>query len=348
MGGEELRKHEGSFMEEEDEEEVELPGFRFHPTDEELVGFYLRRQLDKKPIKIELIKQIDIYKYDPWDLPKASCTGGEKEWYFFCKRGRKYRNSIRPNRVTGSGFWKATGIDKPIAGQGGECIGLKKTLVYYRGSAGKGTKTDWMMHEFRLPSLHDSAGPTNATAAAAANTTIAQQAEIWTLCRIFKRNVPPRKHITDWRSSSSSLTKRQYSSVDKNASSTEEIDHTSNYYSNNKEAYIDFGGRHNHNHLGHQYDSQLNHHHEQKPAVFNTISDQRNNNNNNNQFMIMNSSQAAAQQQPQFVTPSSSNLWINNPSAAAAGAATANDFLTYENWDELGSVVRFALDSSMM
>lgn len=83
---------------------------------------------------------------------------GDKEWYFFCKRGRKYRNSIRPNRVTGSGFWKATGIDRPIYSAGGEgrdCIGLKKSLVYYRGSAGKGTKTDWMMHEFRLPAEHD-------------------------------------------------------------------------------------------------------------------------------------------------------------------------------------------------
>ena len=78
---------------------------------------------------------------------------GESESYFFCKRGRKYRNSIRPNRVTGSGFWKATGIDKPVHshGEGHACIGLKKTLVYYRGSAGKGTKTDWMMHELRLP-----------------------------------------------------------------------------------------------------------------------------------------------------------------------------------------------------
>lgn len=82
---------------------------------------------------------------------------GEKEWYFFCIRGRKYRNSIRPNRVTGSGFWKATGIDKPIycVKEPHECIGLKKSLVYYRGSAGKGTKTDWMMHEFRLPSNTD-------------------------------------------------------------------------------------------------------------------------------------------------------------------------------------------------
>lgn len=51
------------------DEEFELPGFRFHPTDEELVRFYLRRKLENKSISIELIKQIDIYKYDPWDLP---------------------------------------------------------------------------------------------------------------------------------------------------------------------------------------------------------------------------------------------------------------------------------------
>jgi hypothetical protein len=98
---------------------------------------------------------------------EASTVGGEKEWYFFCLRGRKYRNSIRPNRVTGSGFWKATGIDRPIysvaagaaAANSGESIGLKKSLVYYRGSAGKGTKTDWMMHEFRLPPAATDASP---------------------------------------------------------------------------------------------------------------------------------------------------------------------------------------------
>ena len=52
-----------------DDEQVVLPGFRFHPTDEELVSFYLRRKIEKKPISFELIKQTDIYKYDPWDLP---------------------------------------------------------------------------------------------------------------------------------------------------------------------------------------------------------------------------------------------------------------------------------------
>ncbi|CAK9157767.1 unnamed protein product [Ilex paraguariensis] len=186
--------------EDDDEDDVPLPGFRFHPTDEELVGFYLRRKVERRPLSIELIKQIDIYKYDPWDLPKASNVG-DKEWYFFCKRGRKYRNSIRPNRVTGSGFWKATGIDRPIYSAGGEgregreCIGLKKSLVYYRGSAGKGTKTDWMMHEFRLPADHDHEKSTKHVD----TKSIPQEAEVWTLCRILKRNLPYRKCIPDWR-----------------------------------------------------------------------------------------------------------------------------------------------------
>lgn len=50
-------------------DDIMLPGFRFHPTDEELVGFYLRRKILQKALSIELIKQLDIYKYDPWDLP---------------------------------------------------------------------------------------------------------------------------------------------------------------------------------------------------------------------------------------------------------------------------------------
>lgn len=50
-------------------EEMMLPGFRFHPTDEELVGFYLKRKIQEKPIPLQLIKPLDIYKHDPWDLP---------------------------------------------------------------------------------------------------------------------------------------------------------------------------------------------------------------------------------------------------------------------------------------
>ncbi|CAJ1932088.1 unnamed protein product [Sphenostylis stenocarpa] len=161
-------------------DEVMLPGFRFHPTDEELVGFYLKRKIQQRPLTIELIKQLDIYKYDPWDLPKLATTG-EKEWYFYCPRDRKYRNSARPNRVTGAGFWKATGTDRPIySSEGSKCIGLKKSLVFYKGRAAKGVKTDWMMHEFRLPSLTDSLSSKYIDKTIPAN-------ESWAICRIFKK-----------------------------------------------------------------------------------------------------------------------------------------------------------------
>ncbi|XP_009590031.1 protein FEZ-like [Nicotiana tabacum] len=162
-------------------DEMMLPGFRFHPTDEELVGFYLRRKIQHKTLSIELIKQLDIYKFDPWDLPKLA-TIGEREWYFFCPRDRKYRNSTRPNRVTGAGFWKATGTDRPIySSEGSKCIGLKKSLVFYKGRAAKGTKTDWMMHEFRLPSITDSSTPKRFL-----DKNIPPN-DSWAICRIFKK-----------------------------------------------------------------------------------------------------------------------------------------------------------------
>lgn len=49
-------------------ENIPLPGFRFHPTDEELVGFYLQSKVENKLLKMDIIKQIDIYKYEPSDL----------------------------------------------------------------------------------------------------------------------------------------------------------------------------------------------------------------------------------------------------------------------------------------
>ncbi|XP_042431296.1 transcription factor JUNGBRUNNEN 1-like [Zingiber officinale] len=196
-----------------EEDDAMLPGFRFHPTDEELVGFYLRRKVEKKRLSIEIIKEMDIYKHEPWDLPKMMTTAGEKEWYFFCRRGRKYRNSVRPNRVTGCGFWKATGIDRPIHASG-QCIGLKKSLVYYRGHAGKGTKTDWMMHEFRLPTGGKSnAGGAGTATAASKNTASTQEAEVWTICRIFQRSASYKKQPNSYRTSTPTKSPPESSSI---------------------------------------------------------------------------------------------------------------------------------------
>lgn len=53
----------------EHENDVVMPGFRFHPTEEELVEFYLRRKVEGKRFNVELITFLDLYRYDPWELP---------------------------------------------------------------------------------------------------------------------------------------------------------------------------------------------------------------------------------------------------------------------------------------
>lgn len=44
------------------------PGFRFHPTDEELVDYYLRKKVASREIDLDVIKEVDLYRIEPWDL----------------------------------------------------------------------------------------------------------------------------------------------------------------------------------------------------------------------------------------------------------------------------------------
>ena len=51
------------------EHDVVMPGFRFHPTEEELIEFYLRRKVEGKRFTVEIITFLDLYRFDPWELP---------------------------------------------------------------------------------------------------------------------------------------------------------------------------------------------------------------------------------------------------------------------------------------
>ncbi|OWM64116.1 NAC domain-containing protein 71-like [Punica granatum] len=149
------------------------PGFRFHPTDEELIGYYLKRKVEGLEFELQVIPIIDLYKFDPWELPEKSfLPKRDMEWFFFCPRDKKYPNGSRTNRATKSGYWKATGKDRKISCQS-SITGYRKTLVFYRGRAPLGDRMDWVMHEYRLSD--DLSGPSNPQGA-------------YALCRVIKKN----------------------------------------------------------------------------------------------------------------------------------------------------------------
>ncbi|KAL0399360.1 UNVERIFIED_CONTAM: NAC domain-containing protein JA2L [Sesamum radiatum] len=143
------------------------PGFRFYPTDEELLVQYLCRKVAGHHFSLQIIGDIDLYKFDPWDLP-------------------------------------TTGTDKIITTEGRK-VGIKKALVFYVGKAPKGTKTNWIMHEYRLSEPPRKNG--------------SSRLDDWVLCRIYKKNSSAQKpaisnvQSKDYSLGSSSSSSSQYDDV---------------------------------------------------------------------------------------------------------------------------------------
>ncbi|XP_027356415.1 protein CUP-SHAPED COTYLEDON 1-like [Abrus precatorius] len=159
-------------------EETLPPGFRFHPTDEELVTCYLVNKISDSNFTGRAITDVDLNKCEPWELP-GKAKMGEKEWYFFSLRDRKYPTGVRTNRATNTGYWKTTGKDKEILNSvTSELVGMKKTLVFYKGRAPRGEKSNWVMHEYRIHS----------------KSTFRTNKDEWVVCRVFQKSGGAKKY----------------------------------------------------------------------------------------------------------------------------------------------------------
>lgn len=159
------------------------PGFRFHPTDEELVIYYLKRKICGQRHRLDVIRETDVYKWDPEELPEISILKtGDRQWFFFSPRERRYPNAARSNRATKHGYWKATGKDRTITCNS-RAVGLKKTLVFYKGRAPSGERTDWVMHEYTMDEGELQRCPAK---------------DYYALCKVFKKSGPGPKNGEDY------------------------------------------------------------------------------------------------------------------------------------------------------
>ncbi|KAJ9184517.1 hypothetical protein P3X46_004232 [Hevea brasiliensis] len=166
-------------------EDLLPPGFRFYPTEEELLSFYLHHKLegkreDLKQVMDRVIPVLDIYDFNPWDLPQLCgdyCHGDQEQWFFFIPRQEREVHGGRPNRLTDTGYWKSTGSPCVVYSSNNRCIGVKRTMVFYKGRVPNGRKTEWKMNEYK-------AIQGEVSSSASAHPVLKQE---FYLCRVYKK-----------------------------------------------------------------------------------------------------------------------------------------------------------------
>ncbi|CAJ1963543.1 unnamed protein product [Sphenostylis stenocarpa] len=148
------------------------PGFRFYPTDEELVVHFLHRKASLLPCHPDVIPDLEVYQYDPWELHGRALEEGN-QWYYYSRRTQ--------NTVTSNGYWKPTGMEEPVvSSSNNKRVGMKKYFVFHVGEAPAGIKTNWIMQEYRLS---DSASSTRSSKRKPKT-----DYNKWVICRVYERN----------------------------------------------------------------------------------------------------------------------------------------------------------------
>ncbi|OWM70719.1 NAC domain-containing protein 83-like [Punica granatum] len=173
--------------------EIRLPvGFRFRPTDEELLVHYLKRKVLSVPLPARVIPELDVLRTNPWGLP-----GDMRERrHFFSKTTEKRHPNLHFKHrraafreLSGSGYWKLTGKEKRIVARGSkQVIGMRRNLVFREGENLSCAKSQWIMHELRLLSTQTASDSTHFR-----NETMPPAVENgegeWAVYRVFQRRI---------------------------------------------------------------------------------------------------------------------------------------------------------------
>uniref|UniRef100_A0A7N0TWW2 NAC domain-containing protein n=1 Tax=Kalanchoe fedtschenkoi TaxID=63787 RepID=A0A7N0TWW2_KALFE len=153
------------------------PGFRFYPSDEELVVHFLRRKASLLPCHPDVIPDLELYPYDPWQLRGKALEEGN-QWYFFSRK-----QPPSHYRRTNNGYWKkahhADRQEQPIFSKQ-RLIGLKRHYVFHIGEAPSGVMTNWIMDEYSLSS-------DTASSSSKRRGTKTERSK-WVVCRVYEQS----------------------------------------------------------------------------------------------------------------------------------------------------------------
>ncbi|KAM0977882.1 hypothetical protein ACFX13_014184 [Malus domestica] len=179
------------------------PGYRFYPTEEELISFYLQNKLDGRSEDLNrvldrIVPVVYIYEFNPWELPQVSGEVSHEDpeqWFFFIPRQASEARGGRPRRLTTTGYWKATGSPSTVYSSKSNYnrpIGHKRTMGFYIGKAPRGKKTEWMMNEYKAIEVHADHSNHLSIAASSSNTSSSTPAptlrEEFSICRVYKKS----------------------------------------------------------------------------------------------------------------------------------------------------------------
>ncbi|KAL6652439.1 hypothetical protein ACP70R_011364 [Stipagrostis hirtigluma subsp. patula] len=128
-----------------------LPGFRFLPTDLEIVLHYLKHKvLDLELPEHNAVREgLDVYATNAEDIT-LDIRNGDKEHlgFFFVRKDHAYTNGCW--YATPGGYWKVRRGGPAAIRHGGRVIAFRTSLDYVRGRAPRGRRTPWSMFVYAL------------------------------------------------------------------------------------------------------------------------------------------------------------------------------------------------------
>ncbi|MED6222820.1 hypothetical protein PIB30_068176 [Stylosanthes scabra] len=131
---------------------LKLPvGYRFCPSDEVFVSWYLKNKALSKTLGFDVVPQFDVFKTEPKNLPSGGRVFLDTRYFYFDMKERVFEDKSK--REAGKGHWKTVGKgNKEIVNKkNNKVIGLKTKLVFWRKkSRNHFVKTKWIMFEYRV------------------------------------------------------------------------------------------------------------------------------------------------------------------------------------------------------